>query len=253
MALTAGVSTVEKVSSDVVQITATAATDATGAVTYQWHRSVTSGFTPSAATELSGQTELTLVDENIIPNTTFYYVLAATDEAPATVTYTQVSAAVGARASSPNQFDQRSVAGMKGLQGQADRVISVQIDEAFVGEIREGEAVKLSANTGEGVPKVELADGDTDEVFGYVVYANKQSTYKAGEYAEIAMEGVRYLFAGDQIDAGKKVVHDTAIRGTVLEASAGGSRVVGYALDKANAQGELFRVMLKLPSFELDA
>lgn len=252
MAVTAGVSTVEKVSSDIVKISATAATTVTGTAVYQWHRSVVDGFTPSAATALAGQTELTLDDEFVLPNTTFYYVLVVSDDEPSSANYTQVEAAVGERASSPNQFDQRVVAGQSGLLS-SDLVVSAVVDADYAGVLREGDAVKLSTNSGEGIPKVELADGATDQVFGYVVYANKQAEYQPEEKLEIVQRGCRYLYAGEAIAAGERVVLNDAFRGTVLKANSTGNRIVGYAYDKATNVGELFRVMIDVPSFELDS
>jgi hypothetical protein len=48
---------------------------------YQWFRSTTSGFAPSNASILVGQTSLTLNDSGLTASTTYYYVIQVTDAA----------------------------------------------------------------------------------------------------------------------------------------------------------------------------
>lgn len=58
---------------------------------YQWHRSTTSGFTPSGGTAIAGGTTRAFQDTGLLPGTTYYYKLVVTDDAAATATSNEVS------------------------------------------------------------------------------------------------------------------------------------------------------------------
>jgi hypothetical protein len=62
-----------------VSLASAAATGGSGTFTYQWNRSTQASFVPSAATQLAGQTALTLLDAGVSPNTVYYYALTITD------------------------------------------------------------------------------------------------------------------------------------------------------------------------------
>lgn len=82
--LAGAASTVDRTSTTV----SLSATDAAGGVdpyTYQWHRSTSSGFTPSGGNAISGATSLTLLDTGLSDATTYYYKLAYTDNIATTV------------------------------------------------------------------------------------------------------------------------------------------------------------------------
>jgi hypothetical protein len=66
-----------------VRLEAAPASGGTGAITYQWHRDTHSGFTPSGANDLPGETALALTDTP--PDSeVYYYRIRATDAAAAT-------------------------------------------------------------------------------------------------------------------------------------------------------------------------
>lgn len=91
--LTAGVITTPTViSATELSASATAATGATGAVSYQWHISITSGFTPDGTTAIAGATTFgSVLISDLSFFTTYYLKLVATDD-NGSVTYAQVSA-----------------------------------------------------------------------------------------------------------------------------------------------------------------
>jgi hypothetical protein len=100
VALTAGTASASAGNSEVL-LSATAPTGGTAPYTYQWFRSTTNGVKGSSL-GASFQT-LACTDSTVVNGTTYYYTLTATDSAgsPASVDYTQKSAAPGSYAS-PN-------------------------------------------------------------------------------------------------------------------------------------------------------
>lgn len=75
----AGVITVEIVTAASVSLSATAATNGTPPYTYQWHCSLTPGFTPSPSTAMDGATTLSISDFGLTPDTVYYYTLVVLD------------------------------------------------------------------------------------------------------------------------------------------------------------------------------
>jgi lysophospholipase L1-like esterase len=89
-ALAAGsISITTPATSTTVGLTVTEATGGTGPYTRLWHRSTSSGFTPSGANDLPGETSLTLADTGLTPSTTYYYKCVQTDSVAASVTTAQ--------------------------------------------------------------------------------------------------------------------------------------------------------------------
>lgn len=250
MTITAGVASVLSVQSNSASLSATAATGATGTVTYQWYRSITSGFTPGGGNIISGATALTLQDSGLIPNTPYYWKLQATDSSgPTTVTYTQVTATTTAQQLSQNQFQQSTILGKVDLQYDYNTV-SVVIDSSQATPLWAGSAVKM-VDSADGTPKVVGCAADSDECMGFINYDVKNVAYLAGNAAEISMAGnLIYLYATAAISRGTQVTLDLTSPGSVGPlVSSSGNNIVGWAYDKAPAAGALIRVYLKTPSF----
>lgn len=250
MAITAGVASVLSVGSNTAQLSATAATGASGTVTYQWYRSTTTGFSPGGGNIISGATSLSLNDSGLIPNTPYFWKLVATDSVgPTSVTYTQVTGTTTAQSLSQNQFAQSSVVGMVDLRFPYNSV-SVQIDVSQSGSLYAGSAVKM-VDSADGVPKVVGCTAASDEVLGFINFDIKTVAFVAGSMAEISMAGnVMYLYAQAAIARGAQVQLSVVSPGAVDPLSASsGADIVGWAYDKAASAGALIRVFLKTPSF----
>lgn len=148
----------------------------------------------------------------------------------------------------PNQFSQTPELGQLDL-AYSPNTITCQVGPDVSTALLKGQAVKLIDSAG-GVPKVEAVDDNADEVFGFIAYNVKQTSYEAGDAVEIAANlNVIHLEANGAINRGQQVCIDQATVGHVI-APTSGRKVVGYALDKA-ADGELLRVMLSTPSFSV--
>lgn len=251
MATTKGVITLNSVTQNSANLSATAATGGTAPYTYQWYRSLVSGFSPGMGSLIAGATELTLNDTGLVPGTQYYYKLIATDDSatPVSATYDQVAALTSAPTQNPNQFSMNETLGSVD-QFYAYNTKSAMVDISQSDALYAGQAVKIVDSAG-GVPKVVACTADTDEVFGFINYNIKNIAFYAGDAVEISQNGnVIYLYSTEAIARGVQVVLDITTRGGV-QAAAGktGKRIVGYAYDKAANAGVLIRVSLNVPSF----
>lgn len=143
-----------------------------------------------------------------------------------------------------NQFKLSTVQGQLDME-VAGTVISAQVDAAQGTALVAGQAVKLATTSG-GVPKVVGLAANTDQAFGFLTRNLKDQSDPAGAACEIAMFGsVMWMTAGAAITRGAavEVVYTT----TKIITSAGTNPVVGFALDKASADGDLIRVYVQAP------
>jgi len=255
MALTAGVVTLVSKTSTTASVNSVAASGGVGPYTYQWYRSTTPTFSPGGGNIVSGATSLTLNDSGLTANTQYYYKMVSTDtgDSNATVTSAPLGVATEPVSPIPNQFQQAPVVGMLDLRFNTN-TIAVQIDSSESGDLVAGQAVKIVDSAG-GVPKVIACDADADNVLGFLNYNIKNRIFVAGDAAEISMFGnVMFLVATAAIARGVQVVSDVSTIGGVAAVSgSGGENIVGWALDKASAAGQLIRVMLQTPSFATDS
>jgi hypothetical protein len=249
--LTAGVISLVSKSSNQIKLAVTAASGGTGPYTNQWYRDTTSGFTPGGGNILAGKTALTLTDV-VIPDTQYYYKVVQIDTGHSNdeVTASQLGVKSDGASQSPNQFTEAPVVGMLDQLVGPTNVIAVEIDQSESGTLVQGQSVKMYDSAG-GVPKVVACDADDDEVLGFIRYNIKNKTFVAGSACEIALKGsVMYLYAAGAVARGEQVTVVTASPGTVQAANATDT-IVGWAFDKAAAYGDLIRIYLETPSFEV--
>jgi len=151
----------------------------------------------------------------------------------------------------PNQFTQTPEIGNIDLQTGASNVLTCQVASTETVTLTAGMAVKLADVAGE-IPKVLKCTADTDEVFGFVVRNLKDVGRDANEFLEIAIKGsVMYMKAGAAIARGARVEADVSENEVIT--SAGTNTIVGWALDKAAADGSIFRVYIETPYASLPA
>jgi hypothetical protein len=254
MAITAGVVSLSAVTSTTASLVATPATAGTAPYTYQWYRSTVTGFSPGSGNILTGQTALTLNDTNLVPNTTYFYVLAATDQVPTTVDYTQVTVLTQPQSMSQNQFSQTPYIGMPDMRYEPN-TIAAQVSPNQVAPIYNGMAVKIDTaivQTGSnGIPQMILATANTDSVAGFVIYDLKSLSYKPGDAMSVGLaDTVLYLYSTTAITPFTQVQLDlTTGGGVAAKVGSSGANLVGFAFDGASAAGQLIRVYLKTPSF----
>jgi len=144
-----------------------------------------------------------------------------------------------------NQFAQSQVQGALDLEGFGSNVITAQVDAAQSTPLVAGQAVKL-ATTGGGVPKVIALSANTDATFGFVVRNLKDANFPLSSNVEIALFGsIMYMTAGGAITRGASV--EVSYTTNKVVTSGGTNPVIGFAYDKAAADGDLIRVYIQAP------
>jgi hypothetical protein len=260
MALTPGVITIGAVGSNTVQLLATKPSTGTGPFTYQWYRSIESGFVPGPGNAIgapieSDEASIEYMDTTATPGTKYYYDLVATEDGPSpdTANYAPVSATTKAPTLNPNQFGLQPYLGMLD-QSFNTNSISVMIDASQLTGITPGTPLKIVSSVG-GVPKVAACTSNTDKVAGYLNYNIKDAVFTAGMPATMSADmNVMYLYATGAITRGEQVCCEVATVGGVSQATgSSGKRIVGWAFDAAAGEGKLIRIMLKTPTFALDS
>lgn len=249
MSIAAGALSQVSVAGQSAQLASAVATGGTAPYTYQWYRSTTTGFSPGGGNIIAGATSLTLNDSGLIPNTPYFYVVVATDAVAATANSTQLAVTTTPQSLSQNQFQQNPLLGQIDMRFPYN-TISVQIDSSQATPLYAGSAVKMVDSAG-GAPKVIGCTADSDEVLGFINFDIKSISFVAGQPCEISMAGnVVFLFATGAIGRGKQVALDSTSPGAVqLAFGDTGDDIVGWALDKASAYGDMIRVHLTTPSF----
>lgn len=137
------------------------------------------------------------------------------------------------------------------IQGQLDlmfnpNTISGQVYASEATALVPGQAVKI-VDSDSGVPTVTTCTADTDDVFGFVNYNLKNPTFPAGTVLEISnfRGNVMYMTASAAISKNAKVMIVVASQKVATATS--GKTIIGRALDKASADGDLIRVEIDLP------
>lgn len=144
-----------------------------------------------------------------------------------------------------NQFNQSPVQGQRDLIFNANS-ISAQIDTTSAGSLVPGQAVKMVDSAG-GVPKVVECALDSDEVFGFINYNIKDLSgdINAGDIVTISLvNGGACMYMTASAAIARNAVVGIVVASKKVKTSAGGSRDVGRALDKAAADGDLIRVLM---------
>ena len=250
MSLAAGALSKVLVGQSVANLSSAVATGGTGPYTYQWYRSTSTGFSPGAGNLISGATALTLNDSGLIPNTTYYYVVVATDSVAATANSTQLTV-LTEPSQLPNQLAQSQICGYVDMKVGSTNVISVQADVSLANasqpQIYPGQALKIVANTNGGIPKVVPATSKADHVIGIAIFNMKDILYTQQQNLEMAMWGsVVWQFATGAITQFNQVCFDPTYVGGV-QATGNTATVIGWAIDGCAAAG-LIRVML-MPNY----
>lgn len=244
MAFAAGALSKVLIGQTTAQLSSAVATGGTGPYTYQWYRSTVSGFTPGAGNLISGATSLSLADSGLLPATTYYYEVIATDTGNSNVTVDSTQLAVLTQASQgQNQFAQTTILGLIDMRVGPTNVLAAQVDVSASAPLFPGQAVKCVANTSGGIPKVVAVTSKSDQVIGFVKYNIKDVQYVVGQNLEIALLGtVIWLYATAAVTQFTEVCVDPTYIGGV-QPTGNAAVFVGWALDGSAGAGPV-RVML---------
>lgn len=147
-----------------------------------------------------------------------------------------------------NQFTQVKIVGELDLRvAQNPSVFPFRIDPDSAGaDIVPGTGVILAdggANDPLGLPLVDERSADGDAISGVIIYSTKQSKYQPADPVQVAGRGsVIVMEASAAISRGADVALVLASPGQVVTQTT--ETVLGTALDKASASGDLVRVLI---------
>ena len=136
-----------------------------------------------------------------------------------------------------NQFSQTHE------KGHIDTKIGgVIIPCKLTGPAKAGASVKLVDSASKEIEVVEVAT-QADVAFGVIVRDYKKSSYVAGDFVEVLVkDGIMRCEASEAIARGAEVSY--VITGQKVESADATECVIGTALDKASADGDLIRVLI---------
>ena len=143
-----------------------------------------------------------------------------------------------------NQFNMgQPVQGQMDLQAPGDVItgmVASSVATPFIG----GQPVKMEDSAG-GVPKYLPLAANTDKTDAFVITSPIFANRAAGKVMEVAVGGYMWMTAGGAIarDSLVEVVYTT----NKVIVSGGTNPVVGKALDKAAADGDMIRVKIIIP------
>lgn len=145
-----------------------------------------------------------------------------------------------------NQFNITPVQGMLDMQ-ENPNTISGQIDVSSAGNLIPGTPVKMVDSAG-GVPKFVECAADTDDVLGFINYNIKNSVFNAYDPVEISLvAGGNVMFLTAAAAIARRATVMVVIAGVQVATATSGKTIVGWALDKAVATGDLIRVYMLPP------
>lgn len=140
-----------------------------------------------------------------------------------------------------NQFAQTTE---KGMLSEAinTNLFNVRIDPASVATLSGGAPVKMVDIAGEQIV-VDLATLAADDIWGFLPLGVKTNEFAAGKFTRAAINlSVMYMEASAAIARGADL--EIVPTGVKVATNAGGTSI-GRALDKATADGDLIRVLIK--------
>jgi predicted RecA/RadA family phage recombinase len=148
-----------------------------------------------------------------------------------------------------NQFSQTPEAGYLYLQNGVNNVLSCIHKTGETTALVAGQAVKI-VDSYTAIPAVEAIDANTDGIFGFVVRNAKDADIPADARLEVARNGTTmFMTASAAIARGAKVQY--AYTTTKVATADGATNVIGTALDKAGADGDVIRVQINIVTMAL--
>lgn len=141
----------------------------------------------------------------------------------------------------PNQFRQTTTKGQVDLQAGVDNIITCLHKDGEATALVAGQTV-VQEDVYSAIPTITAAL-ISEVPFGVVVRNIKDQDYPENSRVEVARTGVAiYMEASAAIAAGADVQYDPSTHKIATKASTNG--IVGQALDKAGADGDLIRVVI---------
>jgi len=142
------------------------------------------------------------------------------------------------------------------IKGQIDlnfnnMLLSCIVDSTAAADLVPGQAVVMVDSAG-GVPKVKEIAANSDDIFGFVAYTQKDQSFPVGAKVEICFfrGAVMIMEALSAISRNAQLA--VVISGNKVAEIDSGQTIIGRALDSAAADGDLIRVLIDLPGVQAD-
>ena len=150
-----------------------------------------------------------------------------------------------------NQFEMSREKGTSALLENTE-VLECRVDSSESTALVAGQAVKVKDVTNDLVT-VTAATDDADDILGFVLYSVKTDTHAADANVKVAIRGtVMNMEASAAIAAGANV--EIVVTGQkILTVTNTGSRIIGKALNKAAADGDIIPVLVNTPTNDVVA
>ncbi len=143
----------------------------------------------------------------------------------------------------PNQFRQSPLKGMVDLR-VGGAIVQAQMDVTAGANIVPGTAVTMIDSAG-GVPKVKEVAADSDEIWGFLCYDQIKAAFNPYDPVTVALvNGGAAMWMEASAAIARNAVVGVVVTGSKVKTSAGGSRDVGRAYDKAAVDTDLIKVIL---------
>jgi hypothetical protein len=141
-----------------------------------------------------------------------------------------------------NQFSQSTEKGILDMSANPN-VLNVKIDSSSVNTLTGGSVVVYTDTAGK-VITVDKASAISDDIAGVVLYEVKKNSFVADDFVRIAFaNSVVIMEASSAIAKGADV--EAVLTGDKVATQSTGT-TIGRALDKASADGDLIRVLIKV-------
>jgi hypothetical protein len=143
-----------------------------------------------------------------------------------------------------NQFNITNIVGALTLL-QNNNILSGLVDANESGTLVPGNAV-LMKDVASKIPKFELATAKTDDIFGFIPSDIRTSEYVLNEPIKVAFNDcVMLMEASAAIAGGADLQYDPATNKVATRVAP--NTTIGKCLDKAAADGDMVRVLIKTP------
>lgn len=128
---------------------------------------------------------------------------------------------------------------------QNNNIIDAIVDASEAGTLVPGNAV-LIKDVASKKTKIELATALTDAFFGFIPFDVRVASYTANDITKVVFNDcVMIMEASAAIAAGAEIQFDPSTNKVATQVAP--NTKIGYALDKATADGDLINVLIKTP------
>lgn len=124
--------------------------------------------------------------------------------------------------------------------------LSAQVDTTSAGGLVPAQAVMMVNSPG-GVPKVVECAADTDDVYGFINYDLKSTTFEPLSKVELSALRGNFMYMQSSAAIARNAPVAIVVAGQKVVTATTGQRIIGRAYDEATGADQLIRVTIDLP------